>query len=195
MGWTSYHADFYKNGKVDRKAECDKVYSFENDGQKSVVLKSSVVGSTYYAAVQYTNKDKNETTVYGAVCLTQIDNNDYFNFAYKDMTEFYGPCECKCPVSILKMLSDTDNEYAIEWRKRCREYHENKSKKTWLDKVEIGERIVFIQHDGKEVVLVKHAPAYQFKTWFWYDIGSGYYVKKNRVNVNNSKPYIENEAV
>lgn len=22
MGWTSYHASFYKNGKIDRKAEC-----------------------------------------------------------------------------------------------------------------------------------------------------------------------------
>lgn len=27
MGWTEYHASFYKNGKVDRKAECDNLWS------------------------------------------------------------------------------------------------------------------------------------------------------------------------
>lgn len=26
MGWTSYHATYYKNGKVDRKAECDAYF-------------------------------------------------------------------------------------------------------------------------------------------------------------------------
>lgn len=28
MGWTSYHASFYKNGKIDRKAECDRATRF-----------------------------------------------------------------------------------------------------------------------------------------------------------------------
>ena len=33
MGWTSYHADLYKNGKVDRKKEMDNTYTqTEHDG-------------------------------------------------------------------------------------------------------------------------------------------------------------------
>lgn len=54
MGWTEYVATQYKNGTVDRKAECDILF----DGSKSKVLKSRMVGSTYYAAIQVHTPDK-----------------------------------------------------------------------------------------------------------------------------------------
>ena len=47
MGWTEYHAAYYKNGKVDRKAELDAMYNWEDENRKVEVLKSSMVGSTY----------------------------------------------------------------------------------------------------------------------------------------------------
>jgi hypothetical protein len=75
MGWTSYNATFYKNGKVDRKAEID--YLFNRDGYS--VLKSTMVGTTYYGAVKYTNR-KGEEVVFGLVCLTKVDNRSYYNF-------------------------------------------------------------------------------------------------------------------
>ena len=31
-----------------------------------------------------------------------------------------GPCESECPASILDTLTDTDSEYAVSWRARCR---------------------------------------------------------------------------
>ena len=31
-----------------------------------------------------------------------------------------GPCESECPASILDTLTDTDSEYAVNWRARCR---------------------------------------------------------------------------
>lgn len=34
MGWTSYHASFYKNGKIDRKAECDSIMNCDMVGNK-----------------------------------------------------------------------------------------------------------------------------------------------------------------
>ena len=54
MGWTEYLATHYKNGTVNRKAECDVLF----DNSKTKVLKSRMVGSTYYAAVQVYTPDK-----------------------------------------------------------------------------------------------------------------------------------------
>lgn len=49
MGWTEYLATHYKNGTVNRKAECDVLF----DNSKTKVLKSRMVGSTYYADAGY----------------------------------------------------------------------------------------------------------------------------------------------
>jgi hypothetical protein len=119
MGWTEYHASYYKNGKVDRKAEMDSTYNWEDENRKVEVLKSSMVGSTYYAAVKSINKINGYEHVAAAMCLTSTNKNDYFNFAYKDMDETCGPFKCDCPKGILDLLTPTENEYANEWRKQC----------------------------------------------------------------------------
>ena len=148
MGWTNYRATHYKwVGKgtkrsyvVDRKAECD-AYFMEglNQGYYDV-LKSSMVGSVYYAAVKslqrYSKDDDgneiivdiptNEQQVFGAVFLTSTNNKDHLNFSYKDMDESYGPCYYDCPKGILDLLTPTNNEYAINWRAKCREQLEKK---------------------------------------------------------------------
>ncbi len=31
-----------------------------------------------------------------------------------------GPCECDCPEQILNLLTPTTQEYALQWRVRCR---------------------------------------------------------------------------
>lgn len=108
MGWTEYVASCYKNGRVDRKAECDKL--FDSDNYK--VLKSTLKGSVWYGAIQYKN-DK----VFGMVILTSVRKR--YLFAYKDMDETMGPYNYDCPKSILDLLSPTDNEWANEWRQKC----------------------------------------------------------------------------
>ena len=100
MGWTGYHATHYKNGKVDRKAECDAYFMEGLNRGHFNVLKSSMVGSTYYAAVSplkksngkddngnyiYVDIPENERIVFGVVFLTSTDAKDYYNFSYKDM--------------------------------------------------------------------------------------------------------------
>ena len=131
MGWTSIHATHYKNGKVDRKAECDAYFMEGLNRGYYEVLKSSMVGRVYYAAVKPLKKyDKdtngneiivdipiNEQQVFGVVFLTSIDNKDYHNFSYKDMDESMGPCYYDCPKGILDLLSPTDSEWANNWRK------------------------------------------------------------------------------
>ena len=79
MGWTSYHvAPIYKNGKqfIDRKAECDRLFncSMVNNLGKYEVLKSSMVGSTYYAAVKITTfateTEPEKVDVFAGIVLT-----------------------------------------------------------------------------------------------------------------------------
>lgn len=121
MGWTSYHATNYKNGKVDRKTEMDALFTWSNDQISMKVLKSSMVSRIYYAAIEEIREGKR--TVFAAVCITGgADRSDpYFNFSYKDMDETMGPCYYDCPKSILDLLTETDSEAALEWRAKCRE--------------------------------------------------------------------------
>lgn len=201
MGWTSYHAKYYKsNGEIDRKAECDAYFLESLNSGYYKVLKSAVVGSVYYAAVQslkrYSDKrdaDGNRTEedipegerkTWAAVILTRLDSRDYFNFTYKEMSEDCGPCENKCPVSILKLLSETDDEFALEWRKRCWKYHESRKSPMNLSNLPVGASISFNDSSGKEQVYVKQPAAYQFKRSFWYSPASDKYIPQKYIPAN-----------
>ena len=131
MGWTtSFSATFWKdkivNGRhvssVDRQKECDRLLTWcRKDDNGNVissgeVLKSTMVGSTYYAAVR-----NNKGEVWAAVFLTCGKWKDGTVWGYKDMDETMGPNEDKCPASILALLTPTDSQWANEWRERCRQ--------------------------------------------------------------------------
>ncbi len=120
MGWTGTVASHYRNGRVDVKAELDEQFTWA----KWRVIKSSIVGSTYYAALE--EVDALERNVVAVVVLTSTRKADGCNFFYKDICETSGPSEAKCPLSILKLLSPTDSEWANTWREQCLEYHEKK---------------------------------------------------------------------
>ena len=154
MGWTWYNANYYKKGKIDRKAECDSYFEYKNSPYK--VLKSSMVGSTYYAAIQKGN------IVCAAVFLTSTCMNDYYNFGYKDMDETCGPYQYDCPKSILDLLTPTDSEYANEWRRKCKEKRESSKTAFSLSKLPIGTQIKFTltfdtsrNNKGEEIILTK----------------------------------------
>lgn len=163
MGWTSYQATHYdKRGNIDRKAECDSLMN--NSTHK--VLKSSIKGSIYYAALKYTEdfieKYPNyKDAVFAVVIITSVDNKDpYFNFSYKDMDESMGPCFYDCPLSILNLLTPTDSEFANQWRDTCR--IRNKKLKEGLSSMSIGSTIeITMPFDtisyakGERVILTK----------------------------------------
>ena len=156
MGWTGIHADFYKNGKVDRKAEMDYRWtqSESEDYAQLRVLKSSMVGSVYYAAVEVSENGKVKE-VFGVTGLTSVDNNDYYNFSYKDIDETMGPYSYDCPIGILNLLTDTDTEYALEWTKKCRERHEEKKlARATRNKLVEGKKYKVKLYDWKEKTLV-----------------------------------------
>ena len=93
MGWTSYNATHYsKNGSIDRKAECDSYFTHGLNRGFYEIVKSSMNGSVYYAAIKKTKRfvlgangkrlvdkhgceliediPKNEQEVFGEVILT-----------------------------------------------------------------------------------------------------------------------------
>ena len=197
MGWTSYHVDkTYKNGKpfIDRKAECDKMFISDAVSWKThevigryELLKSAMVGSTHYAAVRKTifatETEPESVKVFAAVTLTKVDNKDYYNFAYKDMDESVGPCECKCPKAILDLLTPTEYEYAKEWRKRCYENLKKKKDSNALGNLPIGS-VIKCTLNGKEIVLEKHAPAYQFRRAFWKLVDEASYIPAKHIPNN-----------
>ena len=123
MGWTHcFDGRLKPNGSVDRRYECDRLCTWcRKDEHGNVissgeVLKSSMVGSTYYAAVR--NKDgKVWAAIFQTCGRTKWDGSLW---GYKDMDETVGPWEDKCPASILALLSPTDSISANEWRERCR---------------------------------------------------------------------------
>lgn len=121
MGWTFYRPSFYKNGKIDRKAELDYKYG-------NLLIKSQMVGTTWFAAI----KQLCSNEIWAAVYLTAIDKGD---FGYKDMDETMGPYDYRCPKSILKLLTPTKNMFANGWREKCYEYHKQQAKKTKVPEI------------------------------------------------------------
>ena len=170
MGWTSYNASNYKIIKgrrvVDRKAEMDELFKNEdsyNGKYHMKNLKSAMVGSTYYAAIERVEIENPENRTVGAViCLTSMDMKDHFNFAYKDMDETMGPYQYDCPKGILDLLTPTDNEYANNWRQKCYENHTKKKDPNALKNLPVGTQIKVVlpcdttyHKAGQEVTLIK----------------------------------------
>lgn len=157
MGWTSTNVQVkYKNGKeyIDRKEECDKLFNqpmvtMESNDiiGKYEVLKSSMRGTVYYAAVKKTKfateTESEQSSIFAAICLTSVEKDSHYNFSYKDMDETCNPFYYDCPVGILKLLSPTDNEYALEWRKKCEKRAEDRLNPYTLSRLPVGSIVKF----------------------------------------------------
>lgn len=186
MGWTSYMATYYKkDGSVDRKKEMDERWSQKkNDRYPELnVLKSRMVGSVYYAAIEVKRNGVREE-VFGTVALTSTDWSDGMNFGYKDMDESMGPYCYDCPKSILDLLTETDNEHALEWRRKCRERIKKKKKNETKGTLPVGSVIEFKRFDDVIIRLRKMNPAYQFKRTWWYREEDDTYYPTRRIPDN-----------
>lgn len=140
MGWTEtyYHS---KLSYSERKEELDVLFTFDGITYKHKVLKSTIKNNVYYAAVEVINSENNNREVFAAVCLLS-QRADYPGmwYGYKDMCDTCGPVVADCPISILNLLTETDNETANAWRKRCRD----NAQKPNLSKLPTGTKIRFV---------------------------------------------------
>lgn len=112
-------ATCWKNGSIDRKAECDKLFNYQSldeDGNvryKVSVVKSSMIGSVYFAAV-----DVGHGIIKAVVCHTKVyrvSKIKITSFSESDATNIY----YNCPKTILKLLTPTTDENALAWRRNC----------------------------------------------------------------------------
>lgn len=128
MGWLTMR----DTGRfANARAYLDDQFTYVRDEHRLTVLKSSMVGSTYYAAAERIEAG-GARSVFAIVCLTFSRPNarDGQTFGYKDMTEHMGPCESDCPASILDLLTPIDGDWPNDWRGRCRA---NLAKRRLLD--------------------------------------------------------------
>lgn len=117
MGWTTTHKEKYISAK--EYIEKNLLVWTSNDYQYKVLDGGVVKFRTYYGAVEKVEKATGVREVFAVVILLSYYKNEYHNFGYKDMCETMGPVQAECPARILNLLTETDNEYAKEWRQRC----------------------------------------------------------------------------
>lgn len=120
MGWTTTYKpkgepilDFFIRQGV-------LTWSDDNPNTYRVLDSALVNMRTFYAAVEQINKETGKRIVWASVILVRHYPKDpHYNFGWKDMDESCGPYETNCPERILKLLTPTDNEYALGWRAAC----------------------------------------------------------------------------
>ena len=74
-----------------------------------------------------------------------------------------------CPLSILKLLTPTEDEYAVKWREKCRKYH---AQTAAFKKLPIGTKVKWITpagfryfKDGEIATLEKVSPKGNGDCW------------------------------
>lgn len=102
--------------------------------------------SEFYAALKITESSTGESRVVALVILVKMFKEDKHaqNICYKFMDESCFPNPTNCPSRILNLLTATDNENSLAWRKAC------------LDKIEVKKRIPKLK---KGVILDFDPPA------------------------------------
>lgn len=167
MGWDFETAKYFtKGGRVDRKRSVDEKYGEWREGGRSASLvASAMVGATWYGAVLVT--DDGGSRVVADVVETSVRSDPWgVSIGYKACGEACGPVRTDCPARILDLLGPPENDYAAEWRARCREKAVKAACLPKLKDLPIGTKIRF-SDGGKEFVAEKTAPRYQFKRPWW----------------------------
>ncbi len=162
MGWLTMPFTSI-GGHASAKAYLDDqfTYSREVDGGTAglrVLASSCPQNRTYYAAAQVmTNGAGGE--VFAIICkiLWNPGSKTGEQFGYKDMTESMGPCEDGCPQHILDLLTPTDEEHALDWRRRCAENLKRRSRKIADgDRIRLEQPVTFSDgHVGQEFIVEK----------------------------------------
>lgn len=116
MGWLFKWADITNRSRL--QIVCENIEE-DNDKFSHKVVYGSQNGSVCYLACKRTEKSTGESIVYGLVVLTAIRSNEFCNFGMKEISEFCGPNYYCAPKKLIDMLSPTDHEWALEWRRQC----------------------------------------------------------------------------
>ena len=155
MGWTTTN----RYGEPVKDFIVKRVLTWSSDTKaKYTVLDTALVKmKTFYAAVERIDGETGERMVWAAVILVDYgpwkhDSND---FGWKDMDETCGPCESECPERILNLLTPTENQYANDWRARCRQTIARRKTVG-----EVGEGYAFTLYGKRYIITGKTGPSW-----------------------------------
>lgn len=116
MGWT---VTPYHGSRKEIRSFLDAEFSEDNTKRRFEVLKSSLVSfCEYYAAYRVTNKETGIADTIGLVALVKYSATSE-RLSWKEMSEGMYPYYFRCPRSILKLLSPTDDQNSSRWRLAC----------------------------------------------------------------------------
>lgn len=135
MGWTTCHKDW---ATIRDMFESHWISADPSKVTYNVLETAQVGFNRAYAAIEKTNVETNKKEVFAATYLIQFTKG-YYNFGYKDMTEYSGPYNMNdCPLKILKLLTpikknerdnrDNSTQWARNWRARCWKYQRTRKK-------------------------------------------------------------------
>jgi hypothetical protein len=170
MGWltmTRAGMGRHDTAKAYLDAQFTYQHTLEDGTVKSLrVLASSCIhNKVWYAALEPSTNGVAEPAFAG-VCLVKWNPRDRegYVFGYKDLTEQMGPYEAECPERILDLLGPSDDESALDWRRRCLRNLRRRSRK-----VEDGMRIRLASplrftdgHEGDEFIVRKEGRRISF---------------------------------
>lgn len=148
MGWTGYPED-------NRKAEDIVRSEIEGFSGRYKVIANR--GARHWLV-----EDTTEGRRFATVAL--VEKRHGYTYT-KLLDETCGPCVYNYPLSFLEMLSEPENEYANEWRKKVREHHATKKATPTLkpgDKIVFDEPIEFT--NGWSVQRLEFLGKYTFRT-------------------------------
>ena len=121
MGWSYTH--FAKKSDIIKSLTERRTWD-SRVGTKggSEAVKKCVRGNVLYAVVRNFHVEggtETETGRFLMVCLLGSSGGDW---GYKYMDESMGPTEAKCPPAYFDLVGPPPNEWAKNWRERCRAY-------------------------------------------------------------------------
>lgn len=149
MGWTS--TTWNKGTKIIDWFK--ENYNHENESSKQTILDAALLRrQTAYAAIEQLNKKTGERKVSCAIVEIRWTRDLYYNFSYKNMSEFSGVGSYDCPERIMRLLTPIpkpDNKncgkhWARKWRARTwKEIRRKKFNRRKGGQFKVGDTIVF----------------------------------------------------
>lgn len=118
MGWTGLYT---KPSSIPAYFEHEYEKTWP-DGTTTKCLGQAFVGRFVLYGVWERQKPGEKPYQFATVMLIRYKDKTCAWY-YKDMDETVGPCEARCPKSLLRKLkTPAHNEYARQWRKSCWQY-------------------------------------------------------------------------
>jgi hypothetical protein len=152
-------------GHASAKAYLDAQFTYEHTLEDGTVKALRVLASSclnnrvWYAAVEPSTNGV-PGPVFAVVCLVRWNPRDKegYVFAFKDMDETMGPCEAECPERILNLLGPTDDEHALDWRRRCLAALRRRGRRIENGmRIRLGSPLRFTDgHEGDEFIVEKN---------------------------------------